>query len=48
MVGEASIRLDSPSALQQPCFLSRKYKIWIDTDAGPKVGFAAHGVMCSL
>ena len=34
MVGEASIRLDSPTALQQPCFLSSKYKFWIDTGFG--------------
>ena len=48
MVGEASIRLDSPTALQQPCFLSSKYKFWIDTGgAGPSEN-AAHGVMCSL
>ena len=28
MVGEASIRLDSPTAF---CFLSSKYKFWIYT-----------------
>ena len=54
MVGEASIRLDSPTALQQPCFLLSKYKFWIDTDVVrgrakmSKSGLCCSCEMCSL